>query len=190
MADNNLIADFATYRTYLTSTSTYKNTSGATRFFAYIGPNGKTLDNNVVELVTDSFVHQQGILAKQAINRDLAAGFVKLGKGVTFHTISGLTGTTAKSVTATSPGKVVGIWYKGATDAAAAGTITIASTEGNLVAGATAVPLAAAATDKVKEFTLVAAGQTIAANSVITATPASFGSNTGEVIVAIAYHSI
>lgn len=190
MANNNTYGEFENYRKYFTATEVYKNTSGAERFFAYIGPNGKTLANNEVYVQHDSFVHPQGILARQALNRDIASGAVKYGnKGVKFHVVSGITGTTAQTFKTEGPGKVVAVFYKGLTDAAAAGTVTVASTEGNIVAAGTAVPLAAASTNAVKEFTLASAGQTVAANSTITVTPAAFSTNTGEMYIAIAYHS-
>lgn len=190
MADNNTYGEFESYRKFQNATEVFKNTSGVERFFAYIGPVGKTLANNEVFVTQSSFVHPQGILARQALNRDIAAGNLKYSnKGVTFHHLKDLTGTTAKTFQTSGPGKVVAVYFKGLTDAAVAGTITVASTEGNIVAAATAVPLAAATTNKVKEFTLVAAGQVVGANSTITVTPASFSTNTGEVYVAIAYHT-
>lgn len=190
MANNNTYGEFDNYRKYQTATEVYKNTSGAERFFAYIGPNGKSLASNEVYVQQESFVHPQGILARQAMNRDISSGALKYGnKGVTFHHLTGLTGTTAQTFKTNGPGKIVAAFYKGLTDAGAAGTITVASTEGNVVAGGTAVPLAAATTNAVKEFTIASAGATVAGNSTITVTPASFGSNTGEIYIAIAYHS-
>jgi len=190
MADNNTYGEFETYRKYQTATDVYKNTSGAKRFFAYVGPNGKELESNEVYIEQQSFVHPQGILDRQAMSRDLASGALKYGnKGVKFHLVTGITGTTAQTFKADAPGKIVAVFFKGLTDATTAGTVTVASTEGNVVAAGTPVPLAAAATNKVKEFTLASAGTTVAAGSTITVTPAAFAGNTGEMYVAIAYHS-
>ena len=190
MADNNTFGEFESYRKFQNANEVFKNTSGVERFFAYIGSLGKTLANNEVFVTQSSFVHPQGILARQALNRDISAGNLKYGnKGVTFHHLTGITNTTAQTFKTSGPGKVVAVYFKGLVDAGAAGTITVASTEGNIVAALTAVPLAAASTNKVKEFTLAAAGQVVGANSTITVTPASFSTNTGEVYVAIAYHT-
>ena len=48
MADNNTYGEFESYRKFQNATEVFKNTSGAERFFAYIGSLGKTLANNEV----------------------------------------------------------------------------------------------------------------------------------------------
>ena len=190
MADNNTFGEFESYRKFQNATEVFKNTSGVERFFAYIGPLGKKLVDNEVFVTQSSFVHPQGILARQALNRDISAGNLKYGnKGVTFHHLKDLTASAAQTFKTSGPGKVVAVYYKGISDATTAGTITVGSTEGNIVVGGTVVPLFAAATNKVKEFTLVAAGQVVGANSTITVTPVN-GANYGEVYVAIAYHTV
>jgi hypothetical protein len=204
MADNNQIADFSDYRKFVTATHVFKNTSGAKRFFAYVGPNGKELEagpetdlvDGEVYIHQDSFVHPTGLLANQALNRDLAAGNIKYGnKGVTIYRVKGLTQTTAQTVAMAQPGRVVGAWYA-ATAGSATGNITIVNTtQSNAsVVAATETTLSTATTDKVKQLTIVAtaaSGRDVKAGDVITCTPGATGGagTTGDVFIAVAHHS-
>jgi len=187
MANGNELTDSATYRNALMTTDVFKNTSGALRFFAYVGPNGKELASGAVELVQGSFVHPMGILEKQAILRDLSAGNIKYGKsGVRFYTIANLTGNTAGTAIVQSAGRVVGAWFVPVSGAAGTGTITVVTTAGSLVAN-TAGTQIGDTSNKVKELTIAAAGQDVAAGDVITATPA-IGGNVARVVIAVAEH--
>ena len=204
MANNNLLADFSDYRKFILASHVYKNTSGASRFFAYVGPNGKELAagptndlaDGEVYVQEDSFVHPQGILARQAISRDLANGNIKYGnQGVTFYRVKSLTQTTAQTVTMTKPGRVVGAWYV-ATAGSATGTIEIENTtqSGANIVTAVATSLSNAATDKVKQLTIDAtatSGYDVKAGDVITCTPGATGGagTTGDVFIAVAHHS-
>lgn len=203
MADNNQIADFADYRKFVAATHVFKNTSGAKRFFAYVGPNGKELEagpasdlnDGEVYVHEDSFVHPMGLLEKQAISRDMAAGNIKYGtQGVSFYRVKSLTQTTAQTVTMTRPGRVVGAWYV-ATAGSATGTIAIANTtqSANIVT-AVATSLSNATTDKVKQLTVdatAASGYDVKAGDVITCTPGATGGagTTGDIFLAVAHHS-
>jgi hypothetical protein len=187
MANGNDLNDSATYRNALMVTDVFKNTSGAARFFAYVGPNGKELASGAVELVQGNFVHPMGILEKQAILRDLAAGSVRYGKnGIRLYTISGLTGTTAGSAIVQQGGRVVGAWFIPVSGTAGNGTITATTTAGSLVATVAGTQIGDTA-NKVKELTIVAAGQDVVAGDTITATPA-IGANTARVVIAVAEH--
>lgn len=204
MADNNLIADFADYRKFVAATHVFKNTSGASRFFAYVGPNGKELaagpatdtTDGEVYVHEDSFVHPMGILEKQAINRDLANGNIKYGnRGVSFYRVKNLTQVAAQNVTMTQPGRIVGAWYV-ATAGSATGTIAIANTtqSGANIVTAVATSLSNATTNKVKQLTIdatAASGYDVKAGDVITCTPGAVGGagTTGDVFIAVAHHS-
>lgn len=204
MADNNQIADFADYRKFVTATHVFKNTSGAKRFFAYIGSNGKELEpgpsgdlaDGEVYIHEDSFVHPTGILAKQAISRDLAAGNIKYGnQGVRFYRVKSLTQTTAQTVAMPQAGRIVGAWYV-ATAGSATGNITVVNTtQSNAsVVAATETSLSDAPTNKVKQLSVdatSASGRDVKAGDVITCTPGATGGagTTGDVFIAVAHHS-
>ena len=209
MANNNLLADFEDYRKFVTATSVFKSTAGVDRFFGYVGPNGTTLKTLVtspteganiqdrggeVYISEDSFVHPQGILAKQAIARDLASGAIKIGKsGVTIVRVKSLTQAVTQSVTATGAGRVVGAWYV-ATAGTATGTIAVAVGAAPIVV-ATATTLSNATTDKVKQLSIdytSSTGRNVLSGDSITCTPGATGGSgtTGDVFLAIAYHSV
>lgn len=205
MANNNLLADFEDYRKFVTATSVFKNTTGVERFFAYVGPNGKNLAAGVtsnlvnggeIVISEDSFVHPQGILAKQAIARDLSAGAIKIGKsGVTIVRVKALTGTNPQTFTATGTGRIVGAFYQAMTGTAT-GAITscVNTTQADKVVliAAVATPAANAATDKVKSLPLDATATTgvnVVSGDVITVTPA-LTAHAGDIYFAIAYHSV
>jgi len=188
MANGNDLTDSETYRNSLMTTDVFKNTSGAKRFFAYVGPNGKELAVGAVELVQSSFVHPMGILEKQAILRDLSAGNIKYGKnGVTFYTIAGLSGTTTATATVQFAGRVVGAWFVPVSGTAGNGTIAVATPAGPLVAAGTAGTQIGDAANRVKELTVASTGYDVAAGDVITATPA-LGVNVARVVIAVAEH--
>lgn len=204
MANNNLIADFSDYRKFVAATHVFKNTSGAARFFAYVGPNGKELaagpagdlNDGEVYLHEDTFVHPMGILERQAISRDMASGSLKYGnKGVEIYRIKGLTQTTAQTLLMTKPGRVVGAFYV-ATAGTATGTIAIANTtqSGANIVTAVATSLSNATTDKVKQLTIdttSSSGYDVKAGDTITFTPGATGGSgtTGDVFFAVAHHS-
>jgi hypothetical protein len=203
MANNNLIADFSDYRKFVSATHVFKNTSGIARFFAYVGPNGKELaagpSGNVNEgevyLHEDTFVHPMGILERQAISRDMAAGNLKYGnKGVDIYRIKGLTQTAAQTLIMTKPGRVVGAFYV-ATAGSATGTIAITNTtqSNKEIVTAVSTTLSNATTDRVKQLIIVAtstSGYDVKAGDTITFTPGAGGSNTtGDVFFAVAHHS-
>ncbi len=206
MANNNLLTDFEDYRKFVTATSVFKNTAGVERFFAYVGPNGKNLAAGVtsnlvnggeIVISEDSFVHPQGILAKQAIARDLSAGAIKIGKsGVTIVRVKNLGGTTPGTFTATGTGRIVGAFYEAKTGTATNGSITscVNTTQTNAPVFVPSIPTPAsnAITDKVKSFPLDATANTgvnVVSGDVITVTPA-LTSATGDIYFAIAYHSV
>jgi len=203
MANNNLIADFADYRKFVAATHVFKNTSGSARFFAYVGPNGTELDpgptsdlnDGEVYLHEDTFVHPMGILERQAISRDMAAGNIKYGnKGVDIYRIKSLTQTTAQTLVMSKPGRVVGAFYV-ATAGSATGTIAITNTtQTATIVTAVATSLSNATTDKVKQLTLDAtasSGYDVKAGDTITFTPGATGGagTTGDVFFAVAHHS-
>ena len=187
MPNGNDLTDHLSYRNSLLTTDVFKNTSGATRFFAYVGPNGKQLDSAAVELVQGNFVHPLGILAKQALNRDLASGAVKYGKnGVKFYTARGVTGTTAQNLVVEAAGRIVGAWFIPKSGTAGNGTITVTSTAGSVVATTPGTQIGDAA-NRVKDLTIATAGRDVLEGDQITVTPA-LGLNTAVVVIAVAEH--
>jgi len=145
MANSNLLTDLESYRNFAMASHVYRNTSGAARFFAYIGPNGKELASGATEVVDMRASDFFGTLEKQAIARDLAAGNIRYGNnGVTLYHFRFAGGTgTAQTTAAIMPGRVVGMFVM--TEAGAAGDEAITAT----VAGTS----------------IVAASQTAVANS-------------------------
>jgi len=127
MANSNLLTDLESYRSFAMASHVYRNISGAKRFFAYVGPNGKELESGATEVVelraSDSF----GILEKQAIARDLAAGNIRYGNnGVTLYHFRFEKGATEQAAAATMPGRVVGMFVM--TEDGADGNETISAT--------------------------------------------------------------
>lgn len=219
MANNNEFADLENYRKCLLATHFYKcGISGnpTDRFFGYIGPNGTTLAKVGSEstftplkpsniLVEGSFVHPVGLLAKQALSRDLANGDIKYGQdGVTFYTFYTVNTTAGTSVTFTEPGTVVGVFAK--STAACAGdevptfsitAPTAGATAVAAIAGSQVVPQftsGASAANNVKELTLTTtwANRTFLAGATTTvSTTVGAGGTTDAVtyVVAVAHHS-
>lgn len=158
MADNNQLTDLENYRKLAMATHVYRNVSGSKRFFAYVGPNGKELDSGATEIVDMRASDFFGVLEKQAIARDLAAGNIRYGNnGVTLYHFRFAGGTgLAQTAVATMPGRVVGMFVM--TEANAAGdeviTATVAGT--SIVATAQTATANSATTGKAKEVTLSA----------------------------------
>ena len=214
MANNNEFADLENYRKCLLATHFYKcGISGnpTDRFFGYIGPNGTTLAKVGSEstftplkpsniLVEGSFVYPVGLLAKQALSRDLANGDIKYGQdGVTFYTFYTLNTTAGASVTFTEPGTVVGVFAKSTGGCAGdeVPTFTITPPGGSAVAviASNTVPVftsGASAANNVKELTLTTtwANRTFVANAAtaVTTTSGAAG-DTVTYVVAVAHHS-
>lgn len=192
MANSNLLADLENYRKFALTTHVFKNTSGAERFFAYAGPNGKKMASNEVLLVQRREMDWSGVLAQQALNRDLALGNVKYGStGVTLYHFRFNGAGSAQSFTATAPGRVVGVFAM--TEAGAAGDEVIsASVAGTSIVTAGQLLIAASeTTGKAKEVTLNATDANL--NTVPGSISVSF-SNGGAgdiatIVVAIAHHS-
>ena len=214
MANNNEFADLENYRKCLLATHFYKcGISGnpTDRFFGYIGPNGTTLAKVGSEstftplkpsniLVEGSFVYPVGLLAKQALSRDLALGDIKYGQdGVTFYTFVSAAGTASTTVvTFTEPGTVVGVFAK--STAGCAGdevpTFTITPPGGSAVAviASNTVPVftsGASAANNVKELTLTTtwANRTFVANAVTAVNTNGTGTDSVTYVVAVAHHS-
>jgi len=211
MANNNEFADLENYRKCLLATHFYKCGISGTptdRFFGYVGPNGTTLAKVGSEatftplkpsniLVEGSFVHPVGLLAKQALSRDLANGDVKYGQdGVTFYTFTTSAGTASSTVvTFTEPGTVVGVFAKstGGCDGTEVPSFTIGAIA---VIAANTVPVftsGASAANNVKELTLTAtwSARTFAANTATVVT--TTGGTSGDLVtyvLAVAHHSI
>lgn len=155
MANSNLLADLENYRKFLLATHVFKNTSGGERFFAYAGPNGKKLTADEVLVLQERDMDWSGVLAKQALNRDLASGAVKYGKnGVSLYHFRFNAAGGAQTAAALAPGRVVGVFAM--TEAGATGdeaiTATVAGT--SIVTAAQTVTAASAASAKAKEVAL------------------------------------
>lgn len=194
MANNNLFTDLENYRKFATATHVYKNVSGSKRFFAYVGPNGKELDNGAVEVTEQRSSDFVGVLSKQALNRDLANGNIKFGQsGVTFYNLSLASNTPNTSLTLHRPGTVVGVFMRSI--AGLGGDETLVLTVGGTSVVSATAPIFSefdADADKVKEAALHA----IPANLVVTgqaAVSASIGGgasgDSAEIIIAVAHHT-
>lgn len=193
MSNNNLFTDLDNYRKFATATHVYKNVSGGKRFFAYVGPNGKELDNNAVEVTEQRSSDFVGVLAKQALNRDLANENIKFGQlGVTFYHLT-LSGTAANtSLVMHRPGTVVGVFMRSA--AGLGGDETLVLTVGGTSVVSSTAPVftaANAAADKAKEAALaVAANLAVAGQAAVSASIGSGASgDSAEVIIAVAHHT-
>lgn len=197
MADNNLFTDLENYRKFATATHVYKNVSGSKRFFAYVGPNGKELENGAVEVTEQRSSDFVGVLAKQALNRDLANGNIEFGQsGVTLYHLSLASNTPNTGLTLRQPGTVVGVFMRSIAGLGGDETLVLTvGAGGTSVVSATAPVFSAfdAAANKVKEAALHAT----AANLVVTgqtAVTASIGSgasgDSAEIIIAVAHHTV
>ena len=192
MANSNLLADLENYRKFALTTHVFKNTSGAERFFAYAGPNGKKMASNEVLLVQRREMDWSGVLAKQALNRDLALGNVKYGStGVTLYHFRFNAAGTAQTVAAIAPGRVVGVFAM--TEAGATGdeaiTATVAGT--SIVTAAQTLVAASETTAKAKEVTLNATDanlNTVPGTISVSLTNMGAG-DIATIVVAIAHHS-
>lgn len=195
MANNNLFTDLENYRKFATATHVYKNVSGGKRFFAYVGPNGKELEDGAVEVTEQRSSDFVGVLAKQALNRDLANGNIKFGQsGVTLYHLSLASNTANTGLTLRQPGTVVGVFMRSIAGLGGDETLVL-TVGGTSVVSATAPIFSAfdAAADKVKAAALHAT----AANLVVTgqaAVSANIGSgasgDSAEVIIAVAHHTV
>lgn len=218
MANNNEFADLENYRKCLLATHFYKtgttlsNGNPTDRFFGYVGPNGTTLAKIGSEVATNkpsnilvegSFVHPVGLLAKQALSRDLANGDVKYGQdGVTFYTFPTSSSTASTTiVTFTEPGTVVGVFAKStggcAGDEVPTFTITPAGGSAVAVIAANTVPAftsGASAANNAKELTLTTtwANRTFVAGAatVVTTTTNAAAGDLVTYVLAVAHHSI
>ena len=211
MANNNEFADLENYRKCLLATHFYKtgttlsNGNPTDRFFGYIGPNGTTLAKVGSEtattkpsniLVEGSFVHPVGLLAKQALSRDLANGDIKYGQdGVTFYTFVSAAATASTTVaTFTQPGTVVGVFAKSTAgcDGTEVPTFTIGAIA--VIAGSQVVPQfssGASAANNVKELALTTtwSARTFAANSITAINTNGGGTDSVTYVLAVAHHS-
>jgi hypothetical protein len=193
MANNNAFSDLENYRKFATATHVYKNVSGGKRFFAYVGPNGKELDNGAVEVTEQRSSDFIGVLAKQALNRDLANGNVKFGQsGVTLYHLALASNTANTSLVMHRPGTVVGVFMRSA--AGLGGDETLVLTVGGTSVVSSTAPVftaAAAEADKAKEAVLAAAANLAVAGQA--AVSANIGSgaagDSAEIIIAVAHHT-
>ena len=178
MADNNLFSDLENYRKLSVATHIFKNTSGGSRFFAYVGPNGKELANNAVECISERAADFTGVLAKQAILRDMADAKIKFGTNLDFYHLSLSSNTANTSLTIHKPGTVVAVFMR--TTAGLGGDETLVLTAGGTsVVNATApiFTAASATSGKAKEAALhaTAANLVIAGQTAITRLAAEIG---------------
>jgi hypothetical protein len=98
------------YRSLLLTTHSYKN-EGATRFFGYVGPNGRTLGPKECTTFQDTFVHPQGLLTRAAILRDIANNDLKYGNfGIDFISNRVVQGTAWNTNDFLYPGRLVGVF--------------------------------------------------------------------------------
>ena len=181
---------FSSYITNCNAKYVFKNTSGASNFFGFIGTNGQTLADQEVVLKPDSDVQFIGILSRAAISAAQAAGTLKFGdKGVTFYVMKADNGGYSTSFVMPQAGKVVGVYVndrQGTT-----GTNCVATLRGTTVlSGTVTLPTAAVAA---AEYSLSAtpANLVCAPGDTLTlgtsAQPTS--GHTSVVICAVAHHS-
>ena len=199
MANSNLLGDLELYRNQAMADLVFKNVSGGERFFAYVGPNGDTLANNEVALVSKRDSDFIGTLAKQAMSRDIANGNIKFGnKGVTFYTVDFIAGDdgAAENVVIPEAGTVVGIYA--VTNAGCEGTEVVTATIGGTSIVDTAgtndeLVIASAASGKAKSMSLsgTAANLTFKGRSTLSVGISSFtGDDAATIVVAVAHHTL
>lgn len=199
MANSNLLSDLEAYRNQAMADLVFKNVSGASRFFAYVGPNGQTVANNAVALVSKRDSDFIGTLAKQAMSRDIANGNIKFGnKGVTFYTVDFPAGDDGGAVTMVIPeaGTVVGLYA--VTNAACAGNeVVVAVIGSNSIVDLTddndQLVAASAASGKAKSMALNAtpANLTFKGGSTLGISITNFATNDdATIVVAVAHHTL
>ena len=199
MANSNLLGDLELYRNQAMADLVFKNVSGGERFFAYVGPNGDTLADNEVALVSKRDSDFIGTLAKQAMSRDIANGNIKFGnKGVTFYTVDFIAGDDGGAETVVIPeaGTVVGIYA--VTNAGCEGGEAVTATIGSSPIVSTAgtneeLVAASAASGKAKSMSLsgTAANLTFKGRSTLSVAISSFtGDDAATIVVAVAHHTL
>lgn len=199
MANSNLLGDLELYRNQAMADLVFKNVSGGERFFAYVGPNGDTLADNEVALVSKRDSDFIGTLAKQAMSRDIANGNIKFGnKGVTFYTVDFPAGDDGGAETVVIPeaGTVVGIYA--VTNAGCEGGEAVTATIGSSPIVSTAgtneeLVAASAASGKAKSMSLsgTAANLTFKGRSTLSVAISSFtGDDAATIVVAVAHHTL
>ena len=199
MANSNLLGDLELYRNQAMADLVFKNVSGGERFFAYVGPNGDTLANNEVALVSKRDSDFIGTLAKQAMSRDIANGNIKFGnKGVTFYTVDFPAGDDGGAETVVIPeaGTVVGIYA--VTNAGCEGTEVVTATiGGDSIVDVTGtndqLVIASAASGKAKSMSLsgTAANLTFKGRSTLLVGISNFtGDDAATIVVAVAHHTL
>ena len=123
------LSSLANYRNLLLTTHCYKN-ENVTRFFGYVGPNGRNLNAKECVAIQDSFVHPQGVLARTALLRDVANGDVQYeNAGVDFYSyVVGVGSAYAvTSSTFATSGRVLGLFVDEVKQGGAGGTLQVQS---------------------------------------------------------------
>lgn len=199
MANSNLLGDLELYRNQAMADLVFKNVSGGERFFAYVGPNGDTLANNEVALVSKRDSDFIGTLAKQAMSRDIANGNIKFGnKGVTFYTVDfpATDDGGAETVVIPEAGTVVGV-YAVTNAGCEGGEVVTATIGGNSIVNVTGtndeLVIASAASGKAKSMSLsgTAANLTFKGRSTLSVAISSFtGDDAATIVVAVAHHTL
>lgn len=205
MANNNLLTDLPEYCDYVAATHVYKNSavdgngSPASRFFAYVGPNGKELEGNEVFIASQRDADFVGVLDKNAIARDMANGVMKYGQqGVSMYAfrMTGAAGTPAdvvQTMALMQPGQVMAVFAL--TEAGASRTVEC-SVNGNSVLAASQTTTAnSAASGKAKKLALTSTAANLsvkpaaAASGVSVTLKGAVNTDTAVIVVAIAHHS-
>ena len=199
MANSNLLGDLELYRNQAMADLVFKNVSGGERFFAYVGPNGDTLADNEVALVSKRDSDFIGTLAKQAMSRDIANGNIKFGnKGVTFYTVDfpAIDDGGAETVVIPEAGTVVGI-YAVTNAGCEGGEVVTATIGGNSIVDTAGtndqLVIASAASGKAKSMSLsgTAAHLTFKGRSTLSVGITSFtGDDAATIVVAVAHHTL
>lgn len=193
MANNNAFSDLENYRKFATATHVYKNVSGGKRFFAYVGPNGKELNDGATEVVEHRDSDFMGVLAKQALNRDLANGQVKFGNsGVTLYHLSLAAADVNDDLIITRPGTVVGVFMRSGAGLGGNETLVVTVDGKSVVNGAPVFAAANAAADKAKEAGLngTASNLTWGAQAAVSASIGSGASgDSADIVIAVAHHT-
>lgn len=199
MANSNLLSDLEAYRNQAMADLVFKNVSGAERFFAYVGPNGKNIANNAVALVSKRDSDFIGTLAKQAMSRDIANGNIKFGnKGVTFYTVDfpAADDGGAETVVIPEAGTVVGV-YAVTNAGCEGGEVVTATVAGNSIVDTTGtndeLVAASAASGKAKSMALsgTAANLTFKGRSTLSVAISNFATDdAATIVVAVAHHTL
>lgn len=183
---------FSSYVANMTAKYVFKNTSGETRFFGFVGPTGKEMTSNEVVVQAETDLEFYGPTTRKAITDAMTAGTIKFGcDGVTFYAFKADNGAYSTTIVMPKAGKIVGMYVnnrlgttgtnaeaflRGTTNSCLSGTLTLPTA----AVGAAEYALSATAA-----YTVCEAGDPLVLR--LSADPTS--GHTSVLICAVAHHN-